>query len=119
MVRKTFNAKLRSVANKFRWVIEDGDIRGYARCKKKALKDFDFCPLTAVHYALNGEVLDPSDYDKAAKALGVSDEDAKQIVHLADTKADYLEGNEILARQWLLRNVGLKLEVKTPREKYD
>lgn len=112
MVRKTFNAKLRSVANKFRWVLESGDLRGYAKSKKKDLKNFDFCPLTAVHYALTGQVVDPSDYDKAAQALGVNADDAAFIVHLADTKSDYLEGHEILARQALLKNVGLKPEVR-------
>lgn len=113
MVRKTFNAKLRSVASKFRWVIESGDIRGYAKSKKKDLKDFDFCPLTAVHYALTGEIIENSDFDKAAKALGVNEDDASFIVHLADTKVDYLDGHEILARQALLKNVGLKPEVRS------
>lgn len=113
MVRKTFNAKLRSVAGKFRWVIDGGGgIRGYAKSKKKALKNVDFCPLTAVYYALKDEILDASDYDKAAKELGVSDKDAEQIVHLADNSVDYLEGHEISSRQWLLKNVGLKPEVK-------
>ena len=115
MTRKTFNAKLRSVANKFRWTSEGSDIRGYSKSKKAQLKYFDFCPLTAVHYALTGDVLDPSEYDKAAKCLGVSDKDAKTIIHLADNHVDSLEGNEILARQWLLKNVGLKPEVRTPR----
>jgi hypothetical protein len=114
MTRKTFYAKLRGVKNKFRWTVDvSGSLRGYSKSKKNEVKGVDFCPLTAVNYALTGEVLDCSDFDKAATNLGVSLTDARYVVDIADSSADLLSGNQITSRQHLLKNVGLKPEKVT------
>ncbi len=111
MTRKTFYAKLRTVKNKFRWVTDNGALRAYS--KKKSVAE-EFCPLTAVHFILNGEDLGVGDFDKAARALGVNEEDAAFIVHVADSPAQDLNGHDILSRQSLLKNVGLKPEKRVP-----
>lgn len=106
MIKKTVYRKLREFKKNFRWANEFGEIRGYSR--KKAAKGIRFCPLTALHYVINDEILDADDYNEAATALGISKEDADHIVLVADYTVDAQEGGKVSARLNLLKSLGLK-----------
>ena len=92
MTLRTSYKKLRQHRQKFKWEINSGEIRAYAKSKKCTE---EFCPITAVCYAETKNVFDMGDYDKAAELLKLEVDLAKKIVSAADfISDDYFTGIE-------------------------
>ncbi len=89
MTLATFYKKLGETKNKLRWKKYDWLIRA----------NDAFCPLTAVHYLEKGDRLLLGEYFTASEALGITDDEATQIIRAADNEECDLSGRELKIRK--------------------
>lgn len=108
MTRKTFYQKLRQVNYRFKWKFDGEKIRAYPKSKKvqENVGEFGFCPITAVNFAITGNIHTVGQFDVAGRELGIASEDFFPIVSVAD--GDIWEVGYPNIRKTLLASVGLK-----------
>lgn len=103
MTRKTFFAKFRKYAGRFRWKIDGWNLRG----RSGNNRIIDCCPITFLAYCEGKGKYESCDYKEAARDIGLSKKDADLIAKVADVRLEYLPGNQRPTRRALLNAVGV------------